>query len=59
MNMTPKFKAGDQVECNGNTQARIIGYYSTRMVEVRLWEGFRHVGVVCVDEIDVKLIKAA
>ena len=49
-----KFKAGDKVECNGNKQARVIGYYSTRMVEVRLWDGFRHVGDVCVDEVDLK-----
>jgi uncharacterized protein YodC (DUF2158 family) len=49
-----KFKPGDKVVCNGNPQGRVIGYYSTRMVEVRLWDGFRHVGDVCVDETELQ-----
>ena len=49
-----KFKAGDKVICNGNSDARIIGYYSTAMVEVRLWDGNRLVGTVCVPECDVQ-----
>ena len=53
-----KFKTGDKVECNGNNQARVLGYYSTAMVEVRLWDGFRHVGDVCVPECDIKAIQS-
>jgi uncharacterized protein YodC (DUF2158 family) len=49
-----KFKPGDKVNVNGNNEAVVLGYYSTRMVECRLWSGFRHVGDVCVDEIDIK-----
>lgn len=49
-----KFKAGDKVECNGNKEGRVIGYYSTAMVEVRLWSNGRHVGDVCVAERDIK-----
>lgn len=48
--MTTKFKRGDKVLCNGNPDGRVLGYYSERMVEVRLWDGLRHVGDVCVDE---------
>jgi len=51
-----KFKAGDNVECNGNKESRVIGYYSTVMVDVRLWEGFRHIGDVCVNESELKPI---
>lgn len=43
-----KFVPGQRVICNGNKEARIIGYYSEGMVSVRLWQGFRHVGDVCV-----------
>lgn len=53
-----QFKAGDKVECNGNKQARIIGYYSEGMVNVRLWDGFRHVGDCCVSASTVKLINS-
>lgn len=52
-----KFKRGDKVECNGNKEAHILGYYMNGMVEVRLYSGFRHVGDVCVDEKYVNLIK--
>lgn len=53
-----KFQRGDKVECNGNKQAIVLGYYSTAMVEVRLWDGFRHVGDVCVTESDLKPLSA-
>ena len=52
--METKFKSGDKVEVNGNKDARILDYYSEHMVNVRLWDGFRHVGDVCVDVSDVK-----
>lgn len=45
-----KFVSGQRVTCNGNTQARVIGYYSETMINVRLWSGYRHVGDVCVSE---------
>ena len=51
---TPKYKQGDKVECNGNSDGTFIRYYSEGMVEVRLWDGPRHVGDVCVPECDVK-----
>ena len=51
-----KFKAGDNVECNGNKEGRVLGYYSTVMVEVRLWSGLRHIGDVCVNECDIKAV---
>ena len=50
-----KYKVGEAVVCNGNKQGRVIGYYSERMVEVRLWDGFRHVGDVCTSEHDLDL----
>lgn len=43
-----KWNPGDTVICNGNSQARVIGQYSEGMYEVRLWDGLRHVGDVCV-----------
>ncbi len=45
-----KFKTGDKVICNGNNDAYVLGYYSDKMVEVRLWSGSRHVGDTCVHE---------
>ena len=50
--MKRKFNPGDTVECNGNNDGRVIRYpyENSKMVEVRLWDGFRLVGVVCVDE---------
>ena len=58
-------RIGQAVTCNGNKQGRVIGIYSSGgarfvnswgssvedpgIVEVRLWDGFRHVGDVCVD----------
>ena len=49
-----KYQPGDKVECNGNPDGTVIRYYSTAMVEVRLWDGSRHVGDVCVPECDIK-----
>ena len=53
-NKPQKFQRGQKVECNGNKDGTVIGYYSNGMVEVRLWDGNRMVGVVCVDESRVK-----
>lgn len=52
-----KFKRGDKVECNGNKESVVQAYYTEGMVNVRLWQGFRHVGDVCVSESGLKLIK--
>lgn len=51
-----KFKRGEAVEVNGNKQARILEYYTDKMVNVRLWQGHRHVGDVCIDESDIKIV---
>lgn len=48
-----RFQQGDKVLVNG-AYGRILGYYSTRMVDVRIWDNFRHVGDVCVDESDLQ-----
>jgi len=55
MKTQEKFKVGDKVECNGNKEAHILGYYTEHMVNVRLYSGFRHVGDVCVDESACKI----
>jgi len=52
-----KFKTGDKVEVNGNKEATILNHYFDNMYNVRLWSNFRHVGDVCVDESEIKLIK--
>lgn len=44
---------GQHVTCNGNPEAHVLGYYSPTMVEVRLYQGFRHVGDVCVSVRDL------
>ena len=44
---------GDKVICNGNNDAYVLGYYTDKMVEVRLWSGSRHVGDTCVHENDL------
>ena len=49
-----KFQRGQKVECNGNKAGTVIGYYRNGMVEVRLWDGDRLAGEVCVSESDVK-----
>lgn len=48
------FKAGDKVEVNGNKEARILRHYAGNIYEVRLWQGTRHVGDICVDIADIK-----
>jgi hypothetical protein len=53
-----KFKAGDRVICNGNNDAYVLGYYTEKMVEVRLWSGSRHVGDTCVHQNDLILKEA-
>jgi hypothetical protein len=50
---TQKFTRGQQVTCNGNTEAVVQDYYMAGMVNVRLWQGMRHVGDVCVPESDL------
>ena len=49
-----KFKTGDKVTCNGNNDAYVLRYYTEEMVEVRLWNGSRHVGDVCISESGLK-----
>ncbi|MDE2100997.1 MAG: hypothetical protein KGL39_27370 [Patescibacteria group bacterium] len=44
-----EWKRGDKVVCNGNDQAIVLGPYGDGMYEVRLWDGSRLVGDVCVD----------
>lgn len=53
--MERKFKAGDKVEANGNKHGRVIGYpyNDSNIIEVRLWDGFRHVGDIAIDDKDV------
>jgi hypothetical protein len=47
---TRTWSRGDKVVCNGNREAIVLdAYRSPGMYEVRLWQGFRHVGDVCVD----------
>ena len=52
-----KFKAGDNVICNGNHESFVLNYYADKMVEVRLWKGSRHVGDVCVNEDELNFLK--
>lgn len=54
--MKKKFKKGDKVRVNGS-EGRVLRYYSDKMIEVRLFDGFRHIGDVCVDEGDAGLCK--
>ena len=52
-----KFKAGDKVECNGNKEGVVICYpYCDSLVDVRLWDGLRLIGNVCVSESDLKAV---
>lgn len=48
MTTNREWKRGDKVVCNGNKQARVLDPYGDGMYEVRLWDGLRHVGDVCV-----------
>ena len=45
-----KFKSGEKVICNGNSQSYVLNYYTDKMGEVRLWSGKRHVGDVVIHE---------
>ncbi len=45
-----KYKVGDKVNCNGNSQSYVLNYYTDKMVEVRLWSNQRHVGDVVIHE---------
>lgn len=56
------FLVGDKVTCNGNPEGRVIAvrqYGETTMYEVRLWDGFRLVGDVCVGAESLKINEAA
>lgn len=46
---------GQHVKCNGNPHGRVLSSYSPGMYEVRLFDGLRHVGDVCVSERDLDL----
>ena len=59
MNPTTKYTRGQRITCNGNPEGSVLGYYSERMVQVRLWSGFRHVGDVVVSEHDLDLDNTA
>ncbi len=48
------FNRGDRVEVNGNKDSYILDLYQPGMYEVRLWDGLRHVGDVCVSVEDIK-----
>ena len=48
----PRFKLGQKVEVNGNKEGMVIRQYADGMIEVRLWDGTRHVGDVVVSESD-------
>jgi hypothetical protein len=49
-----EFKTGDRVICNGNNEAYVLDYYTSEIVNVRLWRGQRHVGDVVVNESELK-----
>lgn len=49
-----QWQRGDKVECNGNKQATVLGYYGDGMYDVRLWQGLRHVGDVTVGGSELK-----
>lgn len=59
MTTKPKFNAGERVTCNGNPQGTIIRQYSEGMYEVRLMDGCRYVGDVCVSERDLLIENSA
>lgn len=52
--MNKTWKPGDKVVCNGNHEAVVLRHYSGNMYEVRLRQGFRIVGEVCVDGNDLQ-----
>ena len=54
-----KFKSGEKVICNGNSQSYVLNYYTDKMVEVRLWSGQRHVGDVVIHEDELILTRGS
>ena len=48
------FKKDDRVEVNCNKEGKFLRYYSEGMVEVRLWDGNRHIGDVVVSESEIR-----
>lgn len=50
------FKRGDKVECNGNKDAIVQSHYYENMYVVRLFDGYRVIGTVCVPASDLKLV---
>lgn len=48
-----KLTRGQHLTCNGNTEAHFLRYYTPTMAEVRLYQGFRHVGDVLVTTSDL------
>ena len=54
--MDKRFKRGDSVEVNGNKEGKILDYYSDGLVNVRLWDGLRHVGDICLSEDEISRI---
>jgi hypothetical protein len=53
MNATTKFVPGQRVTFNGGFPGTVIGYYSTRMIEIRSADGR---GCVCIDENDAEAL---
>jgi hypothetical protein len=51
-----EYKAGDKVEYNGNKDCYVQRQYSDNMYEVRIWDGFRHVGDVCISTADFRKV---
>ena len=47
-------KIGTQVKVNG-TIGRVIEHYGQDMSIVRVFDGFRHVGDVCIDNISLEV----
>lgn len=50
------FTPGQLVEVNRNQEARIIREFAPGMWEVRLWDGLRHIGDICVAVSSIKAI---
>jgi len=53
------FKVGDKVVCNGNKEANVIEVCVDKlegMYLVRLWDGSRRIGEVCISGQDLGLL---
>lgn len=50
------FKRGDKVECNGNKEAIVQSYYGDNMYVVRLFDGCRVIGDVCVGSSELRVL---